>query len=52
MFVSGELYLMALPHTIPHIHGELKEQYEVAPIALIMHVFPRMRRGIFISFSA
>ena len=34
MFVWGELYLIALPHTIPHMHGELKEQHEVAPVAL------------------
>ena len=32
-------------------HGELKEQHEVAPVAL-MHVFPRVRWAVFIWFSA
>ena len=34
MIVWGELYLIALPHSIPDAHVELKEQHEVIPVAL------------------
>ena len=46
MIVGGELYLIAQPRTIAHAHGELNEQREVSPVAL-MHEFPRVREAIF-----
>ena len=42
MFVGGELYLIALPHTIPHMVSKKSNMYGVAPVTL-MHVSRRVR---------
>ena len=51
MFVGGELYLIALPHTIPHMVSKKSNMYGVAPVTL-MHVSRRVRWEIFIWFFA